>query len=742
MQRLAGDPFRSRASGNYPWAEADYAYAGWVPNVSGHLSFNLIDPQSKHPTFNHQDRLDKPRGLAVHRSRLAQDYPFPDWAVKIVRRSARQDFIMLAESGRVQTPYFRAGNLSEADDANGVLTGIIAVLPGDSDPATVSHIKSTLKQVDGILLEAVTDRATCGIHPDRRVPREILDVLESARDRLACYILRFALFRTGELRIWFDLDEFLGRDLNAEPASAQELVAARHLAPQAYYFVKDLLHAHYHHTPSSDQLLPLVETPRPADDSEHEANEIAWRYAPLRGLARVVVELRQGRSSAGHQQAKGIIAYAQAFQRVLAHIIRPRIVGVPAQPSTGIIPYDFGDLTMSLDSMDASTQSKVTAQLQLFAVVVGIFLSGLALWSGAVQIQQPLCEALGADACPKIRPGPVVSLVNWVVANPSAFLIILVTVGIFAFVIFFRGLNAIPKVESGIRWLRRLAEALGVQVSRILSGSDWLGWIVSLTLLGGLTGAVGAIAIWLAPRTPVPPVNTRPAPTGPWASLYAAVGKRADQSGVLVRSVIAPQLRVLLAEDYGRFLRAFSPESKLARDGNLLVLTSSATVGGDGAYLVIDPRLQRLEAAVRLDGELKVHRTQGESLNRPGQVLQLFGSAAGTDGGPVAVETSICNSTPGGASGRALHLSGLLRARDFCEYSVELQKGQALSFDRVGSKGLDVLILEHGETKSIGTNFAAMNSGKQLVRVVWQGWNPKPADELKPRKFYVRLAIH
>jgi hypothetical protein len=219
-------------------------------------------------------------------------------------------------------------------------------------------------------------------------------------------------------------------------------------------------------------------------------------------------------------------------------------------------------------------------------------------------------------------------------------------------------------------------------------------------------------------------------------------GQRAQQSGLLVRSVIAPQLRTLLADDYGAFLRTFSPESMLVRDGDLLVLTSTATVGGDGAYLVIDPKSQRLEAGVRRDGELKVHRTQGASLRRPIQVLQLLGAAGRTDGGPVPVETSICNIAPGGTTGRALHLSGFLRAKEFCEYSVELQKGQALSFDRARAKGLDVLLVEGATPHSIGTTFTATRSGKQLVRVVWAGWNPPPADALKPREFYVRLAIH
>lgn len=742
MQYLAGDPFKLPSSGEYPWIDSDYAFAGWVPNVSGHLSFNLIDPSSKLPTFNYQDRLDVPRQVAVHRVRLAQDYPFPDWLVKRVRKSARQDFIMLAESGRVQTPYFRDATLEEADDKNGVLAGVIAVVPADSDRATAKHIKSTLATAEAIISDAIQQKATSGVVPGRRVTQEVLNILSDARDRMSCLLLRFALYRTGELRIWFDIGEFLGRDTTARPATAEELTAARHLTPQAYYFIKDLLHAHYHHTPNSDQLLPLVETPRPSSELEHQTNETTWRYAPLRGLARVVVELRQGRSADGHQRAKGIIAYAQAFQSVLAHIARPKQIGSPNVKSTGIIPYNFDNLTMSLDAVDASTQSSVSARLQFFAIIVGIILSGLALWSGAVQIQPSLCQALGPDACPKIEPGPVVSLVNWVVANPSVFLIILVTAGVIAFVSFFRGLNALPFVERSIRWLRRLAEAVGVQVSRCTQNSDNLGWLVSLGVLGSLTVSAGTIAVKLAPSKSVPPVSTDSAVKGPWASLYNFVGKRAEQSGLLASSVIAPQLRALLGDDYGPFLRAFSPETTLTRDGDLLILASAATLSGDGAYLIIDPRLLRMEAGVRQSGEFKVHRTQGPSMRRPQRVIQLLGNLGRTDGGPVPVETSTCNFASGGKSGRTVQLSGFLKARDFCEYSVELQKGQVISFDPLRAKGLDVRVVEGKREVPIGTAFTAAQGGRRLIRVVWDGWNPRPREALKPREFYVRLAIH
>lgn len=738
------DPFRLPASGAFPWTGADYAYAGWVPNVSGHLSFNLIDPQSKHPTFNHQPRLDCPRLVAAHRARLAQDYPFFDWLVKLFRRSARQDFILVAQSVRVVTPFFLGDSLEHSDDANGALSGLVAVIPTDAAWSTCWRIRRTLKAIDRQISDAVADKADGAPDPGQGLPADILAELGHIRGSIACYFLRFALFRTGELRIWFDLADFLGRDIVAEPPTPRELVAADHLAPQAYYFIKDLVHAHYHHIADSDQLLPLTETPRPADAAAHQDNEVGWRYATLRGLARVVVELRQGRSIAGHQQAKGVIAYAQAFQTVLARITRGREAQIKHKICDEIIPYDFSNLTMSLDATDASAQSVMSARLQLFAIVVGIVLSGLALWAGAVQIQPILCTSLDAVAsCPKIEPGPVVSIVNDIVANPSAFLIVLFALGMVPFILFFRGLNAIPWAERGIRWLRRLTEAVGAQVSRWLRGNDIVGWLVSLAMLGGLTLYVAHLAIKAAPTTLVPPVAVDDPETrrGPWAPLYPLVGKRVDQSGLLVRSVIAGDLRTLLADDYAPFLKAFGPEATLVREGALLVLTSAPT-GGDAAYLMIAPQGLRIEAGVRRDGMLRVHRSQGARLPRPRAVIDLLGATGQSDAGPIPIEASKCESALGGTSGRVIHLSGTLRAKDFCEYAVELQKGQALTFDRKRSQGLNVLVIEGRATQPLDQLFIAQRTGKQVIHVVPEGWRPKPGETLKPRAFYVRLDIH
>ncbi len=742
---MVEDLFRLPESGQYPWTKAEYAMAGWVPNVSGHLSFNLLDPKHKNPTYNHQCDLSQPRTVAVYRSRVAQDFPFPDFLVRLFRPSAVPAFVLLAESSGVKTPFFNKEKLDESDDRNGLLMGIVAVLPNDANLASRCSRWRLIASIKDIISEAGEEKAAGVVDPDRRLARELLTKLEAARSDLACHFIRFALFRTGELRLWYDLDGFLGRDLVQDPATARERMVAESLAPQAYYFIKDLLHAHYHHDPTSDQLLPLTATATNVDASAQLADDTAWRYATVRGLTRVVVELRQGGSVAGHQQAKGIIAYANAFQTVLARIRRGQAIGQKHCDESPIIYYDFSNLLTSLDAKDASAQSQTSAQLQLFAILVGILLSGLALWAGAVQIQPILCESLElTEGCPRIEAGPLTEFVNWIVVNPLPSLGYLLAGGVLIFVAWFRGTNAIPWVSRGTRWLRRLAEAFGTQISRLLTGFDIIGWLASLALLGSVMAYSIKLAIEFAPTNEVPPVELRDqrAKQSPWAPLYSAADTRIDRSGILVRSIVAPELRSRLKDRYPAFVEAFGPGAIVRRSGDVLLLTSGSSPGTDGGYLLLDPRIQAIEAGLWTKGILSVHRTPGKMLGKPQQLRDFLGSAGESDVGPIPLDSSVCDFERGGTDGRTVQLSGKLRAMEFCEYAIELQAGQSISFDPTKSKGLELLVRDGQVFRPIGSSFTAVMPMRQPIRLRWAGWNPKPADAPKPRPFYIRLSVH
>jgi hypothetical protein len=742
---VPSDPFHLPPAGPALWNATSYSFAGWVPNVSGHLSFNLVDPHSGRPTYNYQTDLGSARTVALHRVRVAQDYPFYDWLVKIFRPSARQDFFLLGESGEVPTPYFSDGQLKEMKDGHGALVGAVAVLPVDSDPTTSKVRKALLRDAEERIDRAISDRALGLGNPSEQVAREVLAILQAQRSTVACYVMRFALFRTGELRIWFDLETFLGRDVVAVPPNVEEIEAAERLPAQAYYLIKDLLHAHYHHDPHSDQLLPLTKLSGGATEQAVSNDELRWRYVTLRGLARVIIELRQGKSLQGHKRALGIVAYAKAFQALLGKISRKRSFDAAHDVHKDIILYNFDYLEMSVNASDSAAESANSARLQLFAIEVGVLLSALAFWAGAVQIRPILCgENPKQLLCPPLKPGPIASVVNMIVANPIGFSIVLLALGFFAFIGIFRRTGAIPFAEKLIRWSSRLSEAVGVQISRWSRGSDYLGYGASLLLLASTFSGFIYLAYRLAPKTPVPPISrvAEVKSSSPWAPLYGMTGKPVDQSGLFTNSPVATDIRNLLGEDYIRFRQLVGEQSQIKREGDVVFVAPPWSSTGDGAYLLIDVDHRRIEAVLRQDNALVSHRTPGPVIQHPRGVQILLGGVQGSDAQPVPVETSGCTLTQGGASGRTLQLTGFLTAHDYCDFNVELQAGQSIAFDSRKAPGLNVFVLKGATAQAMGPIFSATSPGPQRIRVAWVGWNPRASEALKRRKFFVRLDVH
>jgi hypothetical protein len=729
---------RPPASGVSPWSTTQYSFAGWVPNVSGHLSFSQVDPRGRQGTFNHQADLDSARTIVVHRSRLVQDYPFWNWLVRLIRPSAKADFLMLAESGAAVAPHRQNGAIAAVDDDHGALNGVLLVLPNDDQRLSRGARRDLLKKVDAGIADALTRRALGLISPGERVASEVLREVNACRPRVACLIMRFALFRTGECRIWFDLPEFFGRDVVAEPPTLDELIIAEALPKQAYYFVKDLLHAHYHHDPNSDQILQLTRvSSASATPAQTSRDEVRWRYVTLRGLVRVVVELRQGRSLHGHKRALGIVAYASAFQSLLGCIVR-----TPGGPDAfgsddRLMPYQFDNLVKSIEATDSSLETVTTSRLQLFAILVGIFLSALALWAGAVQIQPILCAAKDIT-CPKIGAGPIVSTVNDVVANPLGFTVLLLALGFVFFIAFFRGTGTIPYAERFVRWLKGFGQAIASDVAKF-RGYDTLGWVFALIVLASLFSFTARLAYKLVPKTHVPPVQVQPPSPGPWSKLQNYVGKPVNTSGLFTSSVAAQTLRSVLGQDFYAHMKALEG-APLKRDQDIYYALS-ASPGDDGGYIVLDATTGRMEGVFRTDGHPHPHRSPGGVTRVPAEVQAFVRASGVSDIDPVPVEAPKCDALQGGKNGSTLQFQGSMRVGDPCAYNIPLQSGQTLSFNTKRAAGLVLAIAGNGIERQFAPEFTAASSGNYVVRIGWSGPRQvsRRVSQLKP--FYVRMNI-
>ena len=82
-----------------------------------------------------------------------------------------------------------------------------------------------------------------------------------------------------------------------------------------------------------------------------------------------------------------------------------------------------------------------------------------------------------------------------------------------------------------------------------------------------------------------------------------------------------------------------------------------------------------------------------------------------------------------------------MKPDDFCEYTVELQKGQTLRFNRQSAKGLDILVVEARGQRPIGEAYPAPVTGRVTLRIRWEGWTPVKGEAHKARPFYARLGV-
>lgn len=84
--------------------------------------------------------------------------------------------------------------------------------------------------------------------------------------------------------------------------------AALERAQKAFFFLRDIVHSHYHHAPRADTLL------RVSIRNSERPNE--WAIRSLRSLYRKTIEMRRQNDLAKVVSAKGILAYARTLQKL------------------------------------------------------------------------------------------------------------------------------------------------------------------------------------------------------------------------------------------------------------------------------------------------------------------------------------------------------------------------------------------------------------------------------------------
>lgn len=294
------------------------------------------------------------RGIILHQKRHVRDFPIDGNTVAQFRKSSAADFIMVGHSDVSDIPYFDS-KLSHIADTQGALCGWMFVIPNDI-------VKQRRRQAKRLVSAIVEHEIASDIQSIDLLSNALKRLDESRENGLAILAIKFVMFRTGEVRVWFDSAEFFGGSKSGNSDGLDDV-----LPSHCYHFLKDITHRHYHHNDDSDQLIQLTKVKK----VKNSIDDVSWRRNTLWGLARVSLQYRHKDKIADYKRAQGILAYAEAFQTTLAKIARANTVSA-GHTMSKIALYDFQQIKESMQAVESVATWRSSAWTQFVATIFAI----------------------------------------------------------------------------------------------------------------------------------------------------------------------------------------------------------------------------------------------------------------------------------------------------------------------------------------------------------------------------------
>lgn len=251
-------------------------YCGWIPTVTGHLSFNTIGAAT-YPTKSRQLRCGKSAVFLQKRDLLDVVAPFLDNSEtgKIFRELIANH--ILGISGK-----FTFVSIVSYEEDNEKMRGNVYLLPN-------SKYSQEIKQISSAILQ---DK--CEDSQYKRISELVESLCENNFGSAS-----FCLERGGKILI----------DTNVQSAYAEVDGKNKQIdniiANQFYYFFKDIAHVHQHHEPSHDAIIELTRIDVKKPD--------AWIADVQSDLYRAIIRYKRFRNEKALFRASGILAYTKSF---------------------------------------------------------------------------------------------------------------------------------------------------------------------------------------------------------------------------------------------------------------------------------------------------------------------------------------------------------------------------------------------------------------------------------------------
>jgi hypothetical protein len=259
-------------------------FKGWIPTVSGQLSFGAFGhDSSRHEAVRTNVADDSDRYVICYQMRNLSDAPIPILAPDI---DGRLWFLCLAQSETFD------GRPKER------LVGQLLIFDQHK------NFKNCLESVVNSARERLDSFSPSNGQTLREHYEQYFETVKNEVRAYCSCCIEFTLLRSGTCTLTFDDS---AKVVTGAPGGATDAGMVHPIVSQAFFFLRDVGHAHQHHSPSTDTILDVY----PVKD---DTDDLVWRAKTLYALYRKIISYKRQPESELFYSSLGILSYAESFR--------------------------------------------------------------------------------------------------------------------------------------------------------------------------------------------------------------------------------------------------------------------------------------------------------------------------------------------------------------------------------------------------------------------------------------------
>lgn len=326
-------------------------FKAWVPNVSGRLSFRKIGDSIQPARCEHvNDAIDGAGTIIAIQIRRLDDSLKLQSIRKYGLRETKHQFVLVGDWKQQSSKY----DSSE-------MTGYVAMIPWSESEKYQSLANLAMKEFNDRVDKSESIDAINVIHKTELKNRLIL----------SDYFAGFSLSRDGELTLRI---KKLPKIEYLEP-EVQWKKREHELAGEFYFYIRDIAHAHRHHSASNDKILDVIRV--------GSADDQTWIKKVFADIRRHCINMSRSSTFSDYGNPSGFLAYAESFK-----LICDRKQSAYSKTLPQFTEVHFSPMKASIDAHSQEVQTRYEQIASRTSFVVQVSLAVIAATFAAIALLQ------------------------------------------------------------------------------------------------------------------------------------------------------------------------------------------------------------------------------------------------------------------------------------------------------------------------------------------------------------------